>query len=60
MGKSIIDRHLTAKFFAQNAITPGIVEKPGEFRGTPNVKPRAILSQAAEGYGSAEGATTRQ
>lgn len=49
MGKSIIDRHLTAKFFAQNAITPGIVEKPGEFRGTPNVKPRAILSQAAEG-----------
>lgn len=34
--------------------------KPGELRETPNVKSRAILSQAAEGKGSAEGATTRR
>jgi len=36
-----------------------IVRKVGEFRGSPNVKPRVILSQACEGIGSQEGATTR-
>lgn len=36
------------------------IRKSGEFRETPNVKPRAILSQAIEGNGSIEGATTRR
>ena len=32
---------------------------PGEFSESPNVKPRATLSQAFESKGSKEGATTR-
>ena len=50
----------TVKFYVPNATTLGIKEKPGELRGTPNVKTRAILSQAAAGNGAAEGATTRR
>lgn len=36
------------------------VAKMGEFSGSPNVKTRVILSQATEGLGSVEGATTRR
>ena len=36
----------------------GLIEKEGELLGTPNVKTRAISSQALEGIGSKEGSET--